>query len=227
MKVSEVFCSIQGEGLSAGAQAVFLRMALCNLSCEWCDTKYTWDWKNYEYEKEVKEVGIEDVKADLLKYGVKHLVLTGGEPMLQQRDLVPLLESLKEIGFFIEVETNGTISPAIRMINVVDRWNVSPKLENSGNPQNWREKPESYLFFKELSNAFFKYVIRTPQDLNEVRELARRYHIPESRIMLMPEARTKEELTERSKWLKEATGQMNYLFSTRLQIERWGDKRGV
>jgi organic radical activating enzyme len=227
MKVSEIFCSIQGEGLSAGTPAVFLRMALCNLACAWCDTKYTWDWKNYEYGKEVKEVGIEDVKAGLLRYGVKHLVLTGGEPMLQQSDLVPLLESLKEIGFFIEVETNGTISPTIGMVGVVDRWNVSPKLENSGNPQNLREKSESYLLFKKLPNAFFKYVVRTPEDLNEVQELAKRYSIPESRIMLMPEARTREELAERSKWLREATRQMNYLFSTRLQIELWGDKRGV
>ena len=111
MKVSEIFSSIQGEGLNAGKQAVFLRLALCNLACEWCDTKYTWDWKNYDYASEVKEMSIEQVKADLLKPGVKHLVLTGGEPMLQQGELWPLLQSLKETGFFIEIETNGTLLP--------------------------------------------------------------------------------------------------------------------
>ncbi len=227
MKVSEIFCSIQGEGLHAGKQAVFLRMALCNLACEWCDTKYTWDWKNYEYGKEVREMSIEQVRMDLLKHGVRHLVLTGGEPMLQQLELLPLLELLKGVGFFIEVETNGTVIPAGDMIELVDQWNVSPKLENSGNSPSSRERPESYRFFKQLPNALFKYVICTPQDLEEVETLVERYHIPESKIMLMPQARTREELAERGRWLKDVSGKRSYLFSTRLQIELWGDRRGV
>jgi organic radical activating enzyme len=227
MKVSEIFCSIQGEGLNAGKKAVFLRMALCNLACEWCDTKYTWDWKNYEYEKEVNEMSIEQVRIDLLKHGVKHLVLTGGEPMLQQRELLPLLESLKGMGFFIEVETNGTMIPAEEMIEVIDQWNVSPKLENSGNPSSLRERPESYRFFKQLPNALFKYVICTPEDLEEVETLAERYSIPGGKIMLMPQARTREELAERGKWLRDVSRERSYLFSTRLQIELWGDRRGV
>jgi organic radical activating enzyme len=227
MKVSEIFCSIQGEGPNAGKQAVFLRMALCNLACEWCDTKYTWDWKNYDYGREVKEMSSEQVRMDLLKHGVKHLVLTGGEPMLQQDELVPLLGSLKGMGFFIEVETNGTMIPVSEMVKVVDQWNVSPKLENSRNPSSSRERPESYRFFKHLPNALFKYVICTPEDLKEVEMLAERYRISGSKIMLMPQARTREDLAERSRWLKDVAGDMKYLFSTRMQIELWGDKRGV
>ena len=227
MKVSEIFSSIQGEGLNAGKQAVFLRMALCNLACEWCDTKYTWDWKNYDYANEVKEMSLQQVRTDLLKHGVKHLVLTGGEPMLQQRDLLPLLESLKEAGFFIEVETNGTLTPTSEMTKVVDQWNVSPKLENSGNSSSLREKPDCYRFFKQLRNALFKYVICTHEDLEEVEMLAKRYGIPDGKIMLMPQARTREDLVERTRWLKHESSQRNYLFSTRLQVERWGDRRGV
>jgi len=227
VKVSEIFSSIQGEGLNAGKQAVFLRMSLCNLACEWCDTKYTWDWKNYDYANEVKEMSLQQVRTDLLKHGVKHLVLTGGEPMLQQRDLLPLLESLKEAGFFIEVETNGTLTPTSEMTKVVDQWNVSPKLENSGNSSSLREKPDCYRFFKQLRNALFKYVICTHEDLEEVEMLAKRYGIPDGKIMLMPQARTREDLAERTRWLKRESSQRNYLFSTRLQVERWGDRRGV
>ncbi len=227
MKVSEVFCSIQGEGHNAGKKAVFLRMALCNLACEWCDTKYTWDWKNYEYEKEVKEMSSEQIKADLLKYQVQHLVLTGGEPLLQQHQILSLLESLKEMGFFIEVETNGTIIPTEKIVQLVDQWNVSPKLENSANSGFSRERPEVYNFFRQLPNASFKYVIRAPEDLNEVRKLAERYNIPRSQILLMPEARTKEDLARRTTWLKDISSDLGYSFSTRLQIELWGDKRGV
>lgn len=227
MKVSEIFSSIQGEGLNAGKQAVFLRMALCNLACEWCDTKYTWDWKNYDYTNEVKEMSVEQVKAELLKRGVKHLVLTGGEPMLQQGELLPLLQSLKKSGFFIEIETNGTLTPTSEMIEVVDQWNVSPKLENSGNPSSSREKQECYRFFKQLQNALFKYVICTPEDLEEVETLAKRHGIPDGKIMLMPQARTREDLVERTRWLQNESSRRNYLFSTRLQVELWGDRRGV
>src|SRR6266702_705266 len=200
MKISEIFCSVQGEGPNAGKKAVFLRMALCNLTCEWCDTKYTWDWKNYDYEKEVKERSNEQVKRELLSHGIRHLVLTGGEPLLQQHLLVPLLSSLKELGFFVEVETNCTISPLSELIALVDQWNISPKLENSGNSASVREKPETYIFFRQLSNAYFKYVVDAPEDLAEVQMLAEKYAIPVGRIILMPEARTREELATKGEW---------------------------
>ena len=227
MKVSEIFCSIQGEGHNAGKKAVFLRTALCNLACEWCDTKYTWDWKNYDYATEVREMSVEQVKANLLKYQLQHLVLTGGEPLLQQHQLLPLLESLKKLGFFIEVETNGTIIPNDKIVEAVDQWNVSPKLENSANSLVSRERPEAYCFFQQLPNSTFKYVVRTPEDLNEVKTLVERYNIPRSKVILMPEARTKEDLAERTMWLESISNNLGYSFSTRLQIELWGDKRGV
>ena len=62
MKISEIFESIQGEGINAGKQAIFLRTAECNLKCIWCDTKYTWDWKNYDYAKEVNEISIKEIR---------------------------------------------------------------------------------------------------------------------------------------------------------------------
>ncbi len=227
MKVSEIFYSIQGEGPNAGKPAVFLRLALCNLTCEWCDTKYTWDWKNYDYDKEVREMGVQQVQEQLLKHDTKHLVLTGGEPMLQQKKLVPLLRGLKRNGFYIEVETNGTMIPKGEMLELVDQWNVSPKLENSKNPQGMRERPECYRFFNSLPNSYFKYVIQNPGDLNEVLRLAEKYRIPGSKIILMPEARTREQLAKRSVWLAELCRHHGYSLSTRLHIELWGNKRGV
>ena len=53
LKLSEIFYSIQGEGVSIGRPSVFLRTALCNLKCKWCDTPYTWDWKKYDIKKEM------------------------------------------------------------------------------------------------------------------------------------------------------------------------------
>ena len=94
VKISEIFESIQGEGTNAGKEAIFLRTAECNLRCTWCDTKYTWDWKNYSYDKEVKEITINDIKQILEKLSIRHLVITGGEPLMQQDDLVELVTFL-------------------------------------------------------------------------------------------------------------------------------------
>lgn len=227
MKVSEIFTSIQGEGSNIGKPAVFLRLALCNLSCEWCDTKYTWDWKNFDYEKEVKEMTVEQVLEQLLNAGVTHLVITGGEPMLQQKDLTQLLRALKQKRFYVEVETNGTIQPMVEMLGLVDQWNVSPKLENSKNTVAAREKPECYRFFNSLAATNFKYVIEDPVDFREVQQLAEKYEISTDKIVLMPEAQTKEELAERSKWLIDLCRREGYRFSTRLQVALWGSRRGV
>ena len=107
----EIFCSVQGEGVNIGKPAVFLRLGLCNLKCTWCDTKYTWDWDNYNPKEQLVEMPLEDVEQEILRHNRKYLVVTGGEPMIQQDQLIPLLEHLENNGFFIEVETNGTIVP--------------------------------------------------------------------------------------------------------------------
>lgn len=218
---------MQGEGPNIGKPAVFLRLAICNLRCQWCDTKYTWDWDNYDYDAEVKDVRLDDVEKEILSYKCKHLVVTGGEPMLQQRALSQLLQNLKSKGFYVEIETSGTILPTNYMVELIDQWNVSPKLENSGNLVNQREKPECYRFFRDLPNSYLKYVIQDPKDVREVQELINEYDLPREKIILMPEATTREQLEERSQWLTEVCKQYGYRFTTRLQIELWGSKRGV
>ncbi len=107
----EIFYSIQGEGVNIGVPTVFLRLALCNLRCDWCDTKYTWDWDQYEYEKEVRDMSLSAVEEEIRRFGCRHLVITGGEPLMQARQMVPLAQSLKKLDYFIEVETNGTLVP--------------------------------------------------------------------------------------------------------------------
>ena len=133
MQINEIFKSIQGEGPHFGKPAIFLRTAQCNLKCIWCDTKYTWDWENYDFSKEVKEMTIDEIKESILEFGINHLVITGGEPLLQQDDLADLLSFLKP-DFYVEIETNCTILPNKMLTDLVDQWNVSPKTENSGNP---------------------------------------------------------------------------------------------
>ncbi len=225
MQINEIFKSIQGEGPNFGKPAIFLRTAQCNLKCTWCDTKYTWDWENYDYTKEVKEMTLEEIKEQLLDLEIKHLVITGGEPLLQQDDLADLLSFLKP-DFYVEIETNCTILPNKMLTDLVDQWNVSPKTENSGNPLELYENDECYYFFANQENCFFKYVVEDESDIPEIKKFVTKYNIPENRVQLMTQASTKEEIRAREKSISELAKANNFLFSPRLHVAMWGAQRG-
>ena len=222
----EIFQSLQGEGPTIGTPAVFLRLAQCNLACSWCDTRYTWDWEHYDYDKEVVSLYTTEAEERILELGCRHLVITGGEPLLQQQELAPLVASLKERGFYCEVETNGTIVPLPDLAEKIDQWNVSPKLATSGNPLERRELPSVLEFFRQLPNAYFKFVIVEPGDIEEVCALRTRYRLPGERIILMPEGTTSAVIQRRGQWVYEACVEKGFRFSTRLHILLWGDQRG-
>lgn len=223
----EIFHSLQGEGVNMGRPAVFLRLALCNLACTWCDTRYTWDWDQYDIKEQIIEMQEDEVEQEILKYHCNYLVITGGEPMIQQQEIIPSVKRLKDKGICTEVETNGTIIPCSELASLIDYWSVSPKLSNSGNSQTLREMPESYRFFNALPSIHFKYVLREEDDFREVQRVIRANNLEHEKVILMPEAQDPEVLTERSRWLAELCKDHGYLFSTRLQILLWGNKRGV
>ena len=225
MQVNEIFKSIQGEGPNFGKPAIFLRTAQCNLKCTWCDTKYTWDWKNYDFSKEVKEMTIDEVKDAITELEIKHLVITGGEPLLQQDDLADLLSFLKP-DFYVEVETNCTILPNKMLTDLIDQWNVSPKTKNSGNPLELCENNECYYFFANHENAFFKYVVEDETDIPEIKKFVTKYKIPEKRVQLMTQASTKEEISMREKSISKLAKSHNFAFSPRLHVAMWGSQRG-
>jgi 7-carboxy-7-deazaguanine synthase len=223
----EIFYSVQGEGVNTGKPAIFLRLALCNLACVWCDTRYTWDWKQYNADEQIKEMSLEEVEREILRYSCRYLVVTGGEPMLQQKQLVLLLERLNTKDFYVEIETNGTILPINGLADLVNHWSISPKLKNSGNLLSLREIPEAYGFFGMLSNSHFKYVIENKDDFTELQGIISKYNLDKEKIILMPEARNREMLLRKSRWLVELCKEQGYMFSTRLQILLWGNKRAV
>jgi 7-carboxy-7-deazaguanine synthase len=223
----EIFLSLQGEGAALGTPSVFLRLATCNLSCTYCDTKYTWDWKNFTYEREVMELTLDVVADRILANGCGHLVITGGEPLLQQRALGSLVGHLKEKDFSFEVETNGTIVPGPALLDAVDQWNVSPKLVGSGNEDQRRHVPAALRSFSGLPNAYFKFVITNESDILEVQGLMKEYQLRKQQVILMPEGTSAQVLQERGRWLSQVCIDHGLRFSPRLHILLWGDKRGM
>lgn len=222
----EVFTSIQGEGVSAGTPSVFLRLALCNLHCAWCDTKYTWDWRHYDYDEQVVSFTQKSLQDLVTDQPARNLVLTGGEPLLQQAAARPLLAELRARGFRVEVETNGTMQPSPAFATLVDQWNVSPKLSNSRDSERLRLREGPLRWFAACDRAWFKFVVVGPADLAELNALAARLGLSPSRIFLMPEARTPEDVRRRSEWLVPAAIQHGYRVSPRLHVLLWGDERG-
>jgi 7-carboxy-7-deazaguanine synthase len=222
MIVSEIFGpTVQGEGPSLGRRCGFLRLGRCNLACTWCDTPYTWRWTDHDPAIELQEMNDTNVLGRLDEMDVDMVVITGGEPLLQQRELVPLVDALRrERGWRVEVETAGTIAPTLD----VDGWNVSPKLESSGNRRDRRYRPDVLRAFEATARAAFKFVITAPGDLDEVAAIVEACGL--SNVWLMPEGTTAAALDERLQWLTPAALERGWNLTTRLHILLWGDERG-
>jgi len=238
----EIFRSIQGEGVHTGRVRTFVRLSGCNLHCVWCDTPYTWNWRGtkWPHEKdrlgsphkfepldEAIEMDVEAVAAAIAALPAEGVVITGGEPLAQMAGLIALAERLKQDGRRVEIETNGTIPPDPRLAELVDLFMVSPKLAHSGNAAALAQRATPLAAFAALDQAVFKFVARTPADLDEVAALATRHAIPAERIMIMPEGTDSQALIARATALADAVLERGYGLSDRLHIHLFGDARGT
>jgi organic radical activating enzyme len=218
----KVFYSLQGEGSTVGQAAIFLRLAMCNLKCKWCDTKYAWDSDSIGYH-ETEEWNLEKTLLEIKKYkNTSHLVITGGEPLLQQDSIEELIKMLPF--WQIEIETNGTISPS-KYIASRCQFNVSPKLANSGNSQDCRFKPNVLKTLSKIDKAYFKFVVGDRKDLLEVDQLVKKFKLINDRIIIMPEGTTKNDMISKSISLVEPVKERGWRLVPRLHIIFWGNKR--
>lgn len=230
--LSEVFGpTVQGEGPSTGRRAAFVRLGLCNLDCSWCDTPYTWDWQGRNGPPQDREALYhqtpEELADELLALDVGLVVITGGEPMLQQRSLVPLVDLLNDAGVAIEVETNGTLSvrPELVTSPAWIGWNVSPKLSGSGVDPALAIVPEALGQYVGLG-ARFKFVVGSLAELDEVSRVVELLNVDPCRIWIMPEGRTPEAVLAGARALVEPVIERGWNLSQRLHVLLWGDERG-
>lgn len=225
--VAETFGpTVQGEGPSTGRRAVFIRLMTCNLTCRNCDTPYTWDSTRFDLDAEATVTSTGDLLAWATAQPVDLVVITGGEPLIQQRRLIPLVRALVEAGRQVEIETNGTIAPAPDLVAWVTRFNVSPKLSSfgAGMPASKRIKGGVLNHFAVSGRAVFKFVVSRPADLAEVAELVSDHHLEP--VFVMPEGRTAEEVTRRLAEIADPAIERGFHLTTRLHLLAWGDQRG-
>lgn len=216
LRVSEVFASIQGEGPSAGTPSVFVRLQGCAVGCAWCDTRYSWNAAGG------RAVALDALLDEVQAGGADNVVVTGGEP-LEHPAFAPLVAALKGLGRRVEVETAGTEPPPPV---AVDQWNVSLKLAHSGVPEARRLRPAAIERFRDLE-AWFKFVVASEADVDEVLAIQARHGLPSARIVLMPLGMRREEQEARMPSVVAWCRRHGFRFSPRLHILLWGPRRGV
>jgi 7-carboxy-7-deazaguanine synthase len=239
LAISEVFYSIQGEGKTVGIPSVFVRVGGCNLICGGMGTQFDgelhnnaeWRCDSIEVWMKALTKNIEDVlPKDCIK-AIKngaHIILTGGEPMIQQNGLIKFIDYVKEKinpKAYIEIETNGTVMPNEETLEKINLWNCSPKLKNSGNDISMTFKED---VIKKLNNqnTIFKFVVNNQKEWEEIQQT----YLPiidRDKIYLMP-AGENQELLDKNKATVVKLAKENYLnFTTRLHIDIWNKKTGV
>lgn len=235
----EIFYSIQGEGPKLGAPSIFVRLSRCNLYCSWCDTPYTWNWQStdFRHEKGVKYerksatvlMDIPAILEKIVNFPCHRVIFTGGEPLLQQQELIELMQSLRlrESGYIFEIETNGTIVPSAALQSHVSLNVVSPKLANSGVKYALRLQQAAMDYFSQSTVSVFKFVVENSSDIREVLELCQHHKVAASRVFLMPQGTTTAELNERSPLIVQACQKHGFRYSDRLHIRLFGNQPGV
>lgn len=148
LSILELFTSIQGEGQYIGVPSVFIRFVGCNLSCGFCDTKYSWSEEGkYSFEDAIQFVRNNP--------SYKHIVITGGEPLLHQQEITEIIQNIKARDITITIETNGTIIPQeylSKMVSYIGLWSVSPKPHQ-------RISVPILSYFNKQKNTQWKFVI--------------------------------------------------------------------
>jgi 7-carboxy-7-deazaguanine synthase len=220
MRINEIFYSLQGEGFFAGIPSVFIRLAGCPLRCRWCDTKYAWS------EDSGTEKTIEEITSEIDRWQCRHIVITGGEPMLSPQ-LHQLVLKLKNAGRHITIETSG-----IAYIHdlACDLMSISPKLSNSI-PED--EKMKAFRLdlavLGELINHYnyqLKFVVDDESDLTEIEETIEHLgNVDPEKIMLMPQASARQELMRKLPMVADLCKRTGFTFSQRLQVLLWNNQK--
>ncbi|GAF67630.1 unnamed protein product [marine sediment metagenome] len=224
MKVNEIFYSLQGEGRLAGVPSVFVRLSGCPLRCKWCDTKYAWD------ESAGQDCGIEEIISNVGQWPCRHVVITGGEPMIHA-DLPQLVRRIKNADRHITIETAGIAFVADL---ACDLMSISPKLSNSVPTDAKLAAIHEDLrldkaVLRKLIDSYeyqLKFVVDCEADLTEIEQTIEKIGGADAgRVMLMPQAASRDQYLAKSRVVAELCKRSGFSLSERLQILLWNNTR--
>lgn len=231
LAIAEMFSdTVQGEGIHVGTPSTFIRLQGCTLKCVWCDTLDVWPHGN-EYSFDEIFTMWENIKLiDRFKEG-QHLILTGGSPLKQQDKLIKFIQAFiikYKFKPYIEVENEAVLLPSVDFAKIVDWWNNSPKLKNSGMKERARIKPDVLKYMNSFVNSSFKFVVTCPQDWDEIeQDFIIPGYISKNKIIIMPEGMTQGELSVHREMAADMAVEKGVRFTDRLHVTIWNKKTGV
>jgi len=228
MKIIECFKSIQGEGINQGTNSLFIRFPSCNLSCENCDS-------NYALKGNIKDIS--DVKLKKLIKDSVNIVFTGGEPLLKNNyqkileifSWFPYVENLNK---FYEIETNGTqIIDSVTLKNLKTYRNTVFNISPKGNFQQEKIHNTDPIFIQQCHQQGLNYIVKflfyDDKDFNYVRELQKKYFIPDALVYMQPVGVMGAEILDRLRDHFKIIINNGWNISGRLHCLLFDNERGV
>ena len=212
MKISEIFYSIEGEGIEIGRPEIFIRLAGCNLRCTWCDTPYALE--------NGKEMSIKEILQEVCRYPCKSVSITGGEPLLQKKELFELTQRLKELNYWIQINANGTIFDE-GIFRLVDLISMDCKCPSSGMNNDFEVLKKTKELFD--SKTQFKFVISDKEDYEYAKQVVSSLNA--SNAVFQPEWNSRKFTAELVDLVKRDNLDVRVILQQQKVI--WGEKRGV
>ncbi len=242
--VADIFLSVQGEGPKIGTPSVFLRLGICNLQCAWCDTPYTWKKGMTDYTAGTNAEILKKIAALKKGTSVKNMVVTGGEPLLQQKQLAELLADKLFGDMTIEFETNGSMPLLPEMKTFIAgrgagrhgargthngvSFNISPKLADSGNkPYNVHRYPNSVLKFVYVNKKSEKLIDEFLDKYRAGGKISASGGNPLPPVIIMPEGVTVEAMSSKYQDIIRYCTKNGFRFTPRLHIYLFGNQRAT
>jgi len=236
----EPFYSIQGEGSTVGKPSWFIRFMGCNLSCTWCDSKFTWLTNSdnlYNYTSS-------SLAKTIVNHKIKNVIFTGGEPLIFQTKLFDIINSIltrqatKKLRYTYEIETNCSIRLkhnvaqsicSLLRKNLIDMTiNMSPKL------QFWNKTKKGFEHNLRIFDMYkIPYILKFVYDVEDVKnnsiiiDIVEKYGIDKSKVYVMPEGESREKQLERQEDVLKFCYEYNFNYSPRLHVLMWNTKQGV
>jgi len=247
--VADLFYSFQGEGVSFGRRALFVRLMTCNLTCGYaalprtadtpadgtmvCDTEYTWNAASHDLGA-ARTLTAGDIWDEVLQLDpatndatmepVDLVVITGGEPLLHRGVVTQLAVRAQASGRAVEIETNATIAPDDALLGAGVYFNAGLKLESSAVPRGKRIKPNVIAQLQASGRARWKFVVTSRADVQEVAALQHEFGL--TQVWLSPEGTRADVVIERMRWMADVALAHGWHLTSRAHVLIWGDERG-
>ncbi len=209
LKITEIFLSLQGEARDAGWPTVFVRLTGCPLRCQYCDTAYAFfggEWR-----------GIDEILAEVASHGVRHVCVTGGEPLAQKRCL-DLLRRLCDAGYRVSLETSGAIDVADvdpRVSRVLD-------IKTPGSAEVDRNRWENLALL--TAHDQIKFVICSREDYDWSRSIVAEHRMAERCDVLFSPSKSEISARDLADWIVQ--DRLPVKFQMQLHKLLWNDEPG-